>query len=245
MKALKVCIMLAVFAACAVVPSIASATNDPLVTVPTGTVPTPSHEKPLAVTATNVGNLVMTDVNTNPLITCHTATFTGHLETNTVSSGGATGALEGTITTAEVSGHREVSGKKTHCDGGFLAGAVTVTTEETATPNGTPWCILANKTMPTNGFQVRGNSCTKASRPITFILDTGTIGKCNYQRTDPISGTYTTHPNALQMSIDHVEFKKESTSGESAFCPATGYLDMTFALTSGGQIMYIDNQDKN
>jgi hypothetical protein len=225
------CMALAAFAAFAVAPSVASATNDPDVTHPTGTLLSVSHAAPAAITATNVGETLMTDANTNVLTRCTKAVMSGDLETNT-----GVGTVEATITSATFAGTGSSVGGETECTGTF--GNITVTPNPAT--NGLPWCLRSTNAMVTDEFQLRGNGCTSASRAIRFVLDSTTVGECVYQRTASIPGTYTTHPasaNAAQLSVSHVEFPKLSGG---FLCPAAGFLDMTFSLeTSNGSAIYI------
>ncbi|MGN6201343.1 MAG: hypothetical protein ACTHNY_02935 [Solirubrobacterales bacterium] len=223
---------LAAFAAFAVAPSVASATNDPDVTHPTGTLLAVSHAAPAAITATNVGETLMTDINGNVLTRCNKAVMTGDLETNTGS-----GTVEATITSATFAGSGSLaSNGELECTGSF--GNITVTANPAT--NGLPWCLRSTSTMVTDEFQIRGNGCTSASRPIRFVLDSTTAGECAYERSGAIPGTFTTHPasaSAAQLSISKVEFPRISGG---FLCPSAGFLDMTFELeTSSGSAIYI------
>lgn len=239
-KLIKACIALAAFAAFAVVPSIASATNDPNVTIPTGTSAAPTHASPIAITATNEGPTVLTNANTETLISCEHAELKGNLETNSPTPT-AEAKLEGTITAASFTSPKHATG--TECTSASF-GTILVTPSVAGSSGPLPWCLRATATMKTNEFQVRGGGCTEASRPITFQLHITSLGlTCSYIRSAAISGTYTTHPAAAQLAIDHIEFSG-SGEGNSFFCPTNGFLDMKFNLkTASGGNVFIDNHD--
>jgi hypothetical protein len=230
-KILKACVVMAAFAAVFVVPSIASAAKA-TVTSPTGVTPAPTHASPLAITGNNVGNTVMTNSSKEALVTCATAKMEGNLETNTHA------AIEGTITAASFFG-KPGNHASTECEGSI--GATTVTTNPAT--NGLPWCLRSTEAMGADEFQVRGGGCTSASRPIRFTLHVTTIFgtiSCTYQKGTAIIGKYTTHPLSTSptvMSISAVGFPLL----EGGFgCPGEGFLDMSFALSSGANGVFID-----
>jgi hypothetical protein len=131
----------------------------------------------------------------------------------------------GDITSATFSG--DATGGK--CTGTF--GDVEVTT---SIAGGLPYCLKSTKTA--DQAEIRGGTCTEATRSIKYVLHSSTLGSCTYERAGGMLGTYTTHPSAAQASISKQEFKRIS-----GFCPSVGFLDMTFTLkTSGGATIYID-----
>ncbi|MDQ3725366.1 MAG: hypothetical protein M3335_05685 [Actinomycetota bacterium] len=205
---------MAAFMAFAVLPATASATNDPDLTHPTGTLAKTGKNN---IRAKNVGVLLMTDANTGTLVECTTAHMTGDLEKNTGS------LVEGSIRTATFSGTGPTYQGEPECTSTNLGG-LTVT-PSTAT-NGLPWCLRSTNTMATDEFQVRGNECGAAERPIRFAFDTTLFVTCVYERTTPIPGTFKTHPEDAVLSVSHVEFKRVSGFG----CPEQGFLDMSFTL---------------
>ncbi|MGE5335884.1 MAG: hypothetical protein ACM3JL_00480 [Nitrososphaerota archaeon] len=207
-KLIAACMALAAFAAFAVAPSIAAAENSPEVTHPTGTTLATGTK----ITATNVGETKFT--STLPPILCNSAYMTGELTENTGSS------VKADITAAGFTG----TGTGGDCTGGEL---LVHPTPETGT-NGLPWCLTSNSEMVTDEFKVRGGSCTEEPRPIEFALDITGVATCTYQRTTPISGTFTTHPEDAILTITGVAFTK--TTGQSFFCPTTGELEMSFTL---------------
>jgi hypothetical protein len=215
-KLLMACMALSAFVALAV-PAIASA--GPVVTAPTGT----NLAAGSPIEAKNVGELLMTDVNGNVLTECNSATMSGTLKTNS----GTT--VEGNVESAAFTGHA-TNGE---CTGSF--GNVTVTANPAT--NGLPWCLRATSTMKADEFQLRGNSCSSAARPIRFVLHSTTVGECVYQRSGAVVGEYKTHPSAAQLTVVKQEFTRFSGS---FLCPSAGYLDMTFNLTTNGNSVWVD-----
>lgn len=226
MKLVKACIAMAAFAALFIVPSIASAIT---LETPTGTAAAIGKE----IIATNVAH------STTPLTTkltsgvgnieCETATLSGKLTAN----GGAN--VEGNITTAEFRGKPGSSPHSVACSGGF-GGDTTVTPSHSSNPCHTPegkpqhcslpWCVKAGAE---DVFTVRGGECSQAARPLTFSLHTSTLGTCAYEKAS-VTGTYTTHPADLVMTISNQVFKRITGS---VFCPSEGVLQMAFTLNSG------------
>jgi hypothetical protein len=218
-KLIMACMAVAAFAAF-VAPATALATNDPDLTCDQGGSLCAVGTK---IVGTNVGVLLMTDANTNVLTECSSATMTGTVTKNDGSN------VEGTIETATFSG----TGTNGECTSSF--GGITV---ETNIGNGVPWCLRSTSTMTTNEFQVRGNSCSLASRSITFVLNSTTIGKCRYNRPTPAPGTYTTEATGdAILNIAGQEWAKEEGS---VLCPTKGFLDLNFTLeTENGSTLGI------
>jgi hypothetical protein len=217
-KVLKTCIVMAAFAAFLVVPSIAAAVNEATVTAPTGTNLAAGSLIRGTNKETNGTHVIatLTDVNGNVLTQCTTATLTGTLKENSGTS------VKGEVTAAEFIGTPNVTPHTTHCAG---IGNITVTTNPAT--NGLPWCLRSDNTMLTDEFQVTGGECAKAPRPIRFILHSGLAGECTYERTTPVVGTYTTHP---EDAILHVSKQKFTKVGGGGFCPGEGFLDLTQRL---------------
>ncbi|MGN6201285.1 MAG: hypothetical protein ACTHNY_02640 [Solirubrobacterales bacterium] len=174
--------------------------------------------------ATSIGIQKLTDPSGNPLVECTSATMTGTLTKNNGSE------VEGSIESTTFSG----TGTNGECTS--VIGGLTV---DTNLGNGTPWCLRATPTMNADEFQVRGNSCANASRPITFVLTSTTIGTCKYSRSEPIRGTYTTDTNpnpqdailSLSGSGETGTTDTNFTKEEGSFlCPGSGTLDMEFTL---------------
>jgi hypothetical protein len=208
-RLITACMALAAFAAFAVLPAVASATNDPDLTHPTGTL----AKTGIKIEGTNIGETLMTDAQGNTLVSCQTATMTGTLTKNDGSN------VEGSIESTSFKNHAS-----TTCTSSSM-GNVTVTTA--GFTNSVPWCLRSTSTMATDEFQVRGNECSKASRPIRFILH-GAFGvTCTYQRSTAIPGKFTTHPSDAILTITKEQFPLLEGS---FLCPPAGYLDMSFTL---------------
>jgi hypothetical protein len=207
---------LVALAVCAAVPATAAATNHPII-VENGT--------PLAVgskfTATNVG-VVKTTTGLGSF-ECSTAVMTGQVTKNT------TGAVEADITSAAVGGTGLIASGAAapECTTQAFLGGDTTATISTAT-NGLPWCLRATEAMNTDEFQIRGNSCIKASRPIRIATDITGIGTCTYERMEPIPGTFTTSTTDSVFSIYEVNFP--SVPGNPFGCAGGFRLDMSFTM---------------
>jgi hypothetical protein len=216
-KLFAACLALVAFAAFAV-PSLASASNTPLV-VENGT-PVATGTK---IEGVNVGVTKMT--TSLGTVECTTAVMTGTLVKNT------TGTVEGTIETAQFggTGGTVAGAPEPECTSPF--GNPTVT-PSTAT-NGLPWCLRSTSTMATDEFQLRGNGCTSAARPIRFALDVTVVGTCVYERSSAVVGSFTTSTTSSTLSVSEQEFP--AVAGNPFGCPSSGKLDMAFQLrTSGG-----------
>jgi hypothetical protein len=218
-KLIAACMALAAFAAFAVLPAAASAKNTPVLVEGT--------KSPLAVGAKIVGTNVNEATFTSGGVTvhCNKAEMTGTLTKN------VTGSVEGSITAAHFTG--------TGANGDCTSNLGDVNVIEGPATNGLPWCLRSTETMGTDEFQVRGNECSKATRPIRFELQFTSAGTtCAYERSTAISGTYTTHPSEAVLTIKEVSFTKV---GGSFLCPSTGGLDMAFRLeTHNGTPLYIE-----
>ena len=174
-------------------------------TIPTG----------VAIEATSEGPTKFVSGGTT-LVECSTATMTGTLLKNGP-------VIEGNISVATFTG-TEAGGK---CKSSF-GGATAV---DTNIGNGVPYCLKSVEGK--DEWTLRGNSCTLASRSITFVLTTTNIGTCKYNRTTPITGHFNTHEVAAAQATltatpgTTTEFTKEEGS---FLCPSTGSLDMKFIL---------------
>ena len=214
-KLMTACMALVAFAALAVMPAVASATNDPDLTHPTGTPLAPGAK----ITATNIGETLMTDANTNILTRCTKAVLTGELTKNNGTE------VEGSVTSASFTG----SGSESRCTATFGDSIITPTVPVAGVAHGLPWCIRSTPAMGTDEVQVRGGKCSEASRDIRFILDVfGGATECEYQRTTAIPGTYTTEPSDAIVHISEQKFSR--IRGSSFICPSEGFLDMSFTL---------------
>lgn len=245
MKLIKPCIAMAAVAALFVVPSVASATSPTLCETTALGCDSITVGADTTIIATNVAHTG--EVTTTKMVTglgnveCETATLTGKLTKN------AGGVIEGDIETAEFwgkPGQKPPHPAGQRCSGGF-GGDTLVTPNHTNNPCHTPtggtshcslpWCLKAEGNK--NVFSVRGGNCSEAARPLTFTLDTTTLGACSYERKAAVTGTYTTHPADLVATVTGGEEAKFTKITGSAFCPNTGELFMAFTLTTdvGGE----------
>jgi hypothetical protein len=215
-KITMACMALAALAAFAL-PATASATNDPQITHPTGTLLAAGSK----ITATQVGTSTLTDTSGNPELACSTGTMTGSLTKN---SGGN---VEGEISSAVFGGTgAQVAGEPAkECTGlGFFSTNTSVTTLAL------PWCLRSTTTMVTDEFQVTAGKCGTNGK-IKFILAGTGIGNCEYEATGAIKGTYKTHPEDALLTVAPTSatsgFKKIAGS---FICPTSGALSMSFTL---------------
>jgi hypothetical protein len=210
-KIAMACMALVAFAASAVIPAVASA--GPL-TIPTGTAAAVGTK----IVGTNVGHATMTTGAGN--VTCTSAVMNGTVTNNSATH------VAGTIESAHFTGTKPEG----RCEGPF--GDVRVTTdfeEEVGGKKvkvGVPWCVTT--LTKADQFEVRGGACSEATRPLKFVLDSTTAGECKYQKAS-VTGTYTTHPDDLKMTISGQSFERYAGG---FLCPLTGSLDMTFTLES-------------
>jgi hypothetical protein len=222
-KLIRACIAMAAFAAIFVLPSMASASIT--LTHPTGTV---YNGNIIATNVAHSGTPTQTVLTTNlGKVVCGSATITGKIIQNN-----GTHVL-GTVETANFAGTHEKT-TTGHCGGeGFVGSTVTPTPSHTSDEQGSgrpaslPWCITAGAE---DKFEVWGEvegSCTNGkTRPVTFTLH-GSL-TCGYEKAIVV-GTYTTHPADALVTIEQTFSRR---AGESAFCPSTGTLKMSFTLTA-------------
>lgn len=235
MRLVKACIAMAAFAALFVVPSMASAS--PVLTHPTGTA-APVGTKILATNVAHANTSVITKMTTpGGNVECATATITGEIKTNSGTH------ILGTITTAEFRSTPGTNHTESHCTAPGGLGKVTVTPNHTVNPCHTPsggtshcslpWCITASNLN--DEFEVFADTDGKCEEKgkLTFTLDSTIVGACSYEKEKPVIGTYTTDKSPefsdAILTIKDQEFKKITGS---AFCPATGKLDMAFTLAT-------------
>jgi hypothetical protein len=210
---------LVVTAAC-VVPSLASAANTPLL-VENGTAVATGK----SVEGVNVGNSRMT--SSLGTVECTTVKLSGpQIIIN------STGDLEIKIISVKYggTGPLQAGAEEPACTTKAIFGGETTVTWNSVT-NGLPWCLRSTSAMAEHEFQIRGNECSQASRPIRFSLDIEGIGTCVYQRTAAIPGKYTTSTTSSTLSFSEVEF----TKFEGAFaCPSSIKQDLTFQFRTEG-----------
>ena len=195
----------------------ATASANPVITHPTGTVLATGTK----ILGTSVGETKMT--SNLGTISCSDATLTGTLTKNNTAEG-----VEGDIESAAFTGTGTTAAGEPspECTTTF-AGNVSVTPNPAT--NGLPWCVKA--TTATDEVQIRGGSCTAASRPIRFtmVFTSGLIGTCVYQRTAAAVGTLTTDVSGQDATAEISEQEWTKFEG-GAGCPSFGKLDMKFTL---------------
>jgi hypothetical protein len=97
--------------------------------------------------------------------------------------------------------------------------------------NGLPWCLRATSKLAADEFQIRGNNCASASRPIRIFSEqfaTFTSLECLYERSAPLSGTYTTHPEDAVLKFNNATFLEVEPKKES--CPDEAQLDNSMTI---------------
>ena len=206
-------------------PAVSSATNDPDLTHPTGTLmgvhlnasKTCAQEPAGCIDAHSLGVINLTDSSGNLLTQCTNSTFTGRLTKNDGSN------VEGDIESSTFTGSGE-GGKCTAIFGQF-------TVDTNIGANGTPWCLRSTSSMNTHEVQVRGGKCSEEAHAITFVL-TGPGFNCRYTRASAIIGSYTTHSTGDAIITIPAgaasEFTKEPESG--ILCPNAGRLEASWTL---------------
>lgn len=215
-KLITACMALIAFAALTVGPTTASATNSPLLTMPTNTAPVAG-----TLIKGTAGVTKLTSTPGGTILECNSATMTGEITKN------VTGTVEGNITLATFVGTTEPIGSEPDdaCEG-FSPASITAVT---------PWCLRSTTAMATDEFQVRGGKCSEAAKKIEFKMVTSPV-TCVYERAvgSPIKGSFTTHPTAAKLTVENNSAGSGFTgaSTNSFLCPASGFLDMEFTLES-------------
>lgn len=177
--------------------------------------------------ARSVGTSVKFISGGTTLVECNSSELTGTLTANTGTE------IRADIESISFTG-AEAGGK---CKSSF-GGATAV---DTNIGNGVPWCF---STTGEDKYSIRGDSCALATRSITFVWTTTTVGPCYYNRTSALTGTYTTHSTGdailTAAPSGNTEFFKESPSG--LFCPSAVQLELQFTLetdVAGTSPLYI------
>jgi hypothetical protein len=216
---MKLKLLLACAIAIVLAPASAFGANSPELTYPTGT-PLAAESK---IQAVNVGEAQLTwGGNT---INCSSAKWKGKLTKNTGSE------LEADVESASFNSG---AGK---CSTSTLGASLA-----TATENGTPWCLRSTPELADTEFQIRGGACGKTIQPIrlTVKTTTTTVIECPYERSEPISGTYQTHPQDAVLTSNNVTYTKVS----GLACPVNFSLDTSFTFEVEGESpgpLYISN----
>jgi hypothetical protein len=203
MKLISLCLAAGALFACGAPAALAS----PLLTHPQGTA-VPVGTK---IVGKNVGNFTITAGSFN--LACTKVTMTGTVRTNSGT------LIEGNISSVAIGG----TGKEEDCTS--TIGDIKTTTS--GITNGVPWCLKSGKTADT--FELRGNECSAAARPIRFVKDITNLEhtQCIYERTAPITGTFKTQPEDALLTISEVAWVLVSGS---FICPVEWKLDLSFTL---------------
>jgi hypothetical protein len=214
-KLITTCVALVAFAALAIGPATASATNDPTLTDLEGHVAVGAK-----VGGAPIGEAWFTDTSGAPLAKCSSGQLTGTVVKN---SGGT---VEITFTTVDFWGHRPISKHNglPECTGSFGDAYITVTDD---------LCLRSTPTMATHEYQLGTGPCPE-TKPIKFVIGSTTVGACEYETTGAVKGDYTTVPNESEMTV------RNTAAGSGAkkiaggfFCPSSGMLDMALILETG------------
>jgi hypothetical protein len=226
-KVITTSMVVAAFAILAVAGSASAAQ----LTSPTGTLAAVGTK----VKATNVGNTKLLDTSGNVLTECTSTTMTAEVIKNNGTE------VEANITTVAAGGTGAVFNGSNECTSTF--GGFTATFN---VGNGVPWCLKS--VNATDEFTIRGNLCTQASRSITVVLDSTTVGSCKYSRTEPFKGAFTTHSTGDAVLTVTGSGATGGTDAELAkeeggvLCPSIGILSASYTLEkdeAGVTPMYI------
>jgi hypothetical protein len=129
-------------------------------------------------------------------------------------------AIEADITTIDFAGTgaKVAAEPEPECTGTFGNVSVTV-----------PGALQIKSTalMATDEFQIN----TKGSTKVKFILNSTTIGECEYESLNPVKGDITTSATTAALTV------RNNAAGSGSklirggfFCPSSGQLAMTFHL---------------
>ena len=223
-RVITTAVALAAFAACILAASASAAQ----LTSPTGTRLAIGSK----VKATNIGtSKFKNDEGTTTLTECSTTTMTGEVIKNNGTE------VEANITTVSASGTGALFNGSNECTGSF--GNFTATF---ATGNGTPWCL---KTVTgADEFTIRGGLCSQATRSITVVIDSTTVGSCKYSRATAFKGTFNTDTTGNDAVLSMAPNANTTLTKEEGgiLCPASGTLEVSYTLEvdeAGVSPMYI------
>lgn len=186
---MKFKLITALFAALVVLPSTASAANDPDLTYPTGTMLGTGTK----IRAHTVGEVKLTTDEGTYI--CSYGDMTGTLTKNNGTE------VEADIETAGFVG----TASEDKCT---TSNAPIGDFKLTANPttNGLPWCLRSTPAMKEDEAQIRGGSCSGEARAIRLTLNVKAPSfYCIYERSSPIKGTYATHPEDALLTTTGVE----------------------------------------
>lgn len=162
----------------------------------------------------NVGEVLITAGGTTS--TCATAELTGTLKKNSEA------AVEADIESAAFAGKEGGT-----CTFPFTPG---VTWTFKPATNGLPWCLRATSAMAADEFQIRGNNCASAARPIRILNEwtLTTTTECVYERAAALTGTFTTHPEDAVLKLANAVFLE--VEPRKPACPDETTLDSSMTL---------------
>ncbi|HEY6729807.1 MAG TPA: hypothetical protein VI039_02155 [Solirubrobacterales bacterium] len=107
--------------------------------------------------------------------------------------------------------------------------------------NGLPWCLEATSKMAADEFQIRGNRCSEAARPIRYTYEKYSVStvECKYERAAALAGSYATHSEDAVLSFKQAVFLE--VEPRSSSCPDEAQLDysMTLEDESASKPLYI------
>jgi len=188
----------------ALMPTMATAVNEPEVTYPTGTRLATGSK----VRAYSAGEVKLT--SSAGTFSCTFGQLTGTLRKNNGS---------------EVEMDIESSGFLGTGGGDRCAGPFGETEVKGPSASGPSWCVRSTPAMKEGEVQVRGGNCASAAQAIRLAV---TIPQCIYEREAAsfISGTFTTQPSGAVIT-SKVEYNKMSGP---IICPTKWYLDSSYAL---------------
>jgi hypothetical protein len=200
-----------------ILPASASAAT---VTHPTGTAMATGK----LIEGTQIGiSTIWNPGHTINLLECSKATLTGTLTANAPEP-------KGNITSATFEGTGGIKDGRPECTGDIGSSSV-----DTNIGNGVPWCLTLTSSTT---FSLRGNSCTSASRSITFVITSTIAGTCKYNRTTAVTGTV---KNDISPNNSDVIASVTAGSGTEwlleeggFFCPTALQLEMSFTLETDG-----------
>ncbi len=215
-RLIMACMAITAFAAFVVAPA---ASASPVLTHPTGTAycPNGGTGSTCLVTGTNIGNWEF--MNGLGTFVCNSVTMTGNVTTNKENH------IQIDITEAHFTG-TGAGGDCTSPIGDFKL--------TTTVGNGVPYCLTAGGLLGADKFTARGNSCDKAQRSITFVLDFTNGPTCYYDRTTVVEGTFQTDTEASKdavFSFSGAEWVKEKGENETFLKPCVASYKMSGSWT--------------
>jgi hypothetical protein len=203
-----------------VLPSMASAANDPDLTYPTGTLLSTSSK----IRAHNVGELKLT--TSEGTYTCSYGETTGTVTKNNGTE------VEANITTGAYAG----TGVEDKCttSGSPIISNFTLTPSPSV--GALPWCLQSTPTMKEDEAQIRGGACGGEAKPLRLSLGVkAPASYCIYERSGAIKGTYATHPGDLLLTTTGVETTLVRGSF-SSLCPSFFNVDSTMTVESDKEV---------